>query len=106
MCFAITMTGMKKMEGNNPIKIIHIDPGFKINYFIKSPGSFIQSILSLREAINLLKTQKIDLIISEPHNKAILSPEDSAGLFSPLKTENSKPNLELKDRPSPRPHKA
>lgn len=57
---------------NTPIKILHIDPDFKITYFIKHPGSMIRSLVPLQQAIRLLKTQKFDLILSEPHNKAIL----------------------------------
>jgi hypothetical protein len=63
----------KKMK--RLIKIMHIDPEYKITYFIKRPGSFIRSQLSLEKAINLLKTEKIDLILSEPDNKAILTPQ-------------------------------
>jgi hypothetical protein len=60
---------------NTPIKILHIDPDFRITYFIKNPGSIIRSHVPLKEAIELLKTQQFDLILSEPHNKAILSPQ-------------------------------
>jgi hypothetical protein len=54
-----------------PIKIMHIDPDFKITYFIKHPGSMIRSLVPLNQAIQLLKTQKFDLILSEPHSMAI-----------------------------------
>ena len=57
---------------NTSIKILHIDPDFRITYFIKHPGSLIRSLVPLKQAIQLLKTQKFDLILSEPHNKAIL----------------------------------
>ena len=56
------------------IKILHIDPDFKITYFIKHPGSVIRSLVPLKQAIKLLKTQKFDLILSEPHGKAIWRP--------------------------------
>ena len=55
------------------IKILHIDPDFRITYFIKHPGSMIRSLVPLNQAIQLLKTQTFDLILSEPHNKAILN---------------------------------
>ncbi|MGC1404365.1 MAG: hypothetical protein WA974_15715 [Thermodesulfobacteriota bacterium] len=55
-----------------PIKILHIDPDFKVTYFIKNPGSIIRSPVPLKQAIQLLKTEQFDLILLEPHNKAIL----------------------------------
>lgn len=67
----------------NPIKILHIDPNYKVTYFIKHPCSFISSCVSLQEAINLLKTQQFDLIISEPHNKTILTPEKDMDVVIP-----------------------
>ncbi len=60
---------------NTPIKILHIDPDFRITYFIKHPGSVIRSLVPLNEAIQLIKTQEFNLILSEPHNKAIMKPE-------------------------------
>jgi hypothetical protein len=62
-------------EMEKPVKIMHINPDYKVTYFIKRPGSFIRSLVSLKEAIHLLKTEKIDLILSEPHNMAILKPQ-------------------------------
>ena len=56
-----------------PIKILHIDPDFKVTYFIYRPGSSIHSPVPLKKAINLLKTVDFDLILSEPHRKAILN---------------------------------
>lgn len=56
-----------------PIKILHVDPEFKVTYLIYLPGSSIQSTVPLRKAIDLLKTVDFDLILSEPHNKAILN---------------------------------
>ena len=60
---------------DKPIKILHIDPDYEITYFINRPGSLIRSPLPLKEAINLLKTEQFDLILSEPHNKAIWAPQ-------------------------------
>ena len=57
---------------NIPTKILHIDPDFKITYFFKHPGGLSHSLVSLNKAIQLLKTEEFDLILSEPHNKAIL----------------------------------
>jgi CheY-like chemotaxis protein len=63
---------------NTPIKILHIDPDFKVTYFIKNPGSIIRSHISLEQAIQLLITEKFDLILSEPHNKAIMKPQSNS----------------------------
>ncbi len=60
---------------NTPIKILHIDPDFKVTYFIKHPGSTIRSSVPLEQTIQLLKTEEFDLILSEPHNKAFLKPQ-------------------------------
>ncbi len=60
---------------DEPIKILHIGPEYKITYFINRPGSLIRSPIPLKEAIKFLKTEKFDLILSEPHNKAILNPQ-------------------------------
>jgi DNA-binding NarL/FixJ family response regulator len=58
-----------------PIKIFHINPDFKVTYFIKKPGSIIRSSISLEQAVQLIKNEEFDLILSEPHNKAILKPQ-------------------------------
>ena len=60
---------------NTPIKILHIDPDFRVIYFIKHPGSIIRSLVPLEQAIQLLKSEEFDLILSEPHNMAILNPQ-------------------------------
>jgi hypothetical protein len=61
---------------NKTIKIMHIDPDFRVTYFINQQGILISSHLSLEQAISLLKKEKFDLILSEPHQKAILEPQD------------------------------
>ena len=58
-----------------PIKIMHIDGNWKIVYVIIRAGSLIKSGVSLKVAVNLLKSEKFDLIVSEPHHKAILTPQ-------------------------------
>jgi CheY-like chemotaxis protein len=63
-----------------PIKILHIDSDFKITYFIKKSGSTIRSAISLEQAVKLLKEEEFDLILSEPHNKAILKPQTGSAL--------------------------
>ena len=57
---------------NTPIKVLHIDPDFRVTYFIKHPGIMIRSLVPLQEALQFMKTQEFDLILSEPHSKAIL----------------------------------
>ena len=55
----------------NPVKILHIDSDFKVTYFIFREGASIHSSVPLQQAIELLKTEEFDLILSQPHNKAI-----------------------------------
>ena len=59
---------------DKPLKILHIDPDYRITYLIYQAGASIQSQLTIQQAINLLKNDRFDLILSEPHNKAILDP--------------------------------
>lgn len=55
------------------IKIIHIDPDFRVTYFVNHDGVLISSKISQEQAISLLKNEDLDLILSEPHNKAIIN---------------------------------
>jgi hypothetical protein len=64
------------MMTTNPITILHIDPEFKVNYFIIRKGASIRSSLSLEQTVELLESQEIDLILSEPHSQVILKPLD------------------------------
>ena len=61
---------------DNPRKILHIDPDFNITYFIIQPGATIKSSISTQCAIQLLQKEKLDLILSEPDNRAILTPQN------------------------------
>ncbi len=54
------------------IKILHIDPDYQITYLIYRHNSSIRTSVPLKTAIELLKKEDFDLILSEPHNKAIL----------------------------------
>jgi len=56
------------------VKILHIDPDFKVTYFINRDGVLIHSPITQEQAIFLLKEGDLDLILSEPHQKAILNP--------------------------------
>jgi hypothetical protein len=60
---------------NKTIKILHIDPDFRVTYFIQHEGVLISSCITQEQAISLLKSDDLDLILSEPHNKAILNPK-------------------------------
>ena len=57
---------------NEPIEIMHIDPDYRITYFIISKGSFVRSSVPIEKAGILLDRQGLDLIISDPHNRTIL----------------------------------
>jgi hypothetical protein len=54
------------------IKILHINPDYQITYLIFRHRSTIRTSVPLETAIKLLKKEDFDLIVSEPHNKAIL----------------------------------
>ena len=60
-----------------PIKILHVDPDFKVTYLIYRTGSSIHSTVPVNEAIDLLKKVDFDLILDKPHNKAILKDQHS-----------------------------
>jgi len=60
-------------RGDGMVRILHIDEDYKITYLIFRLGASIKSTLSLEEAVSLLKTETFDLILSEPHDKAVLN---------------------------------
>jgi hypothetical protein len=60
---------------SKPIKILLIDPNYQVSYFILGNGRFIQSSVPQKTAIDMLKRETFDLIISEPHHRAVLSPQ-------------------------------
>jgi hypothetical protein len=63
---------------SKPIKILHIDPDFQITYFILGSRFSIRTSIPLQPAIELLKNEDFDLIVSEPHQKAILKKQPSS----------------------------
>jgi hypothetical protein len=65
---------------NQQIKILHIAPDFTVTYFICHSGSCSQFTVTIKEAVNLLKTEEFDLILSEPHNRAILNHQSPEGI--------------------------
>ncbi len=60
-----------------PIKIIHIDADYQVVYFLILEGTLIKSTVPLEVAIPMLKTEHFDLILFEPGNKALLTPQTS-----------------------------
>ena len=76
------------------IKILHIDSNWRVIYLLIRDGVIVKTLVSLETAILLLRNQDFDLIVSEPHNLAILDqqkkrdfkiPEDSSVWSSSLK---------------------
>jgi hypothetical protein len=54
------------------ITILYIDRDYEVFYWIIRDGAKIISKIALSQALELLKTTKIDLVLSEPQNLAIL----------------------------------
>jgi hypothetical protein len=65
----------RSQEMEKPIKILHIDPDWKVILFYIQNGVTIKSFVPLEPAISMLKNIKFDLILSEPQNIAILTPQ-------------------------------
>ena len=61
---------------NHPRKILYIESDFTITYFIMIPEMIIRSSLSIARAIELLNNEILDLVLSEPHQMVILTPQD------------------------------
>jgi hypothetical protein len=59
---------------NKLIKILHVDPSWKVIYILIRGGAQVKSAVSLETALLLLAKQKFDLILSEPQNIAIIHP--------------------------------
>lgn len=57
------------------IKILHIDLNWDVFYILIQTGTLIKSTIPLKTAIDLLKKVNFDLILSEPQNKAVLTPQ-------------------------------
>jgi hypothetical protein len=70
------------------IKILHIDPDFEITYFTYRQGSSTRTPVLLETAIELLKKEDFDLILSEPHNKAILKKENPGNGIKGAKSDD------------------
>ena len=57
------------------IKILHVDLNWDVVYILIQDGMLLKSTVPLNTAVDLLKTVKFDLILSEPQNKAVLTPQ-------------------------------
>jgi hypothetical protein len=57
-----------------PMKILHIDSDYRVVYIVIFDGVQIRSSLPLETAISMLENQLFDLILTEPHNMAVLTP--------------------------------
>lgn len=69
---------------NGPVKILHIGADYQINYFIFRSRLSIRTSVPLQTAIELLKTVDFDLILSEPHDKAILKEQQYSPKSRPI----------------------
>jgi hypothetical protein len=79
-----------KKPVNPSVKILHVDQEYQITYRIFGEGTKAKSKISIPQAIELVHTVPLDLILSEPQDPAILS--------SPLKVEAA-PDLEIVGTP-------
>jgi hypothetical protein len=71
-----------KLKGKimrTPVRIMHIDADYQVHCLLIQEGIFIQSKVSLEEALAFLKSAEFDLIVSEPHNKAIIDKSKEIG---------------------------
>ena len=61
----------KGIDMTPDIKILHIAPDYKILLMVIEKETSRVTPLSLREALEIVKTEKLDLILSEPQHMAI-----------------------------------
>ena len=55
------------------LRIMHIDSDYQVFLMVINEGTSTVSGLSLDEALECIKTQDLDLILSEPQNMAIFN---------------------------------
>jgi hypothetical protein len=77
------------------IKILHIDLNWKVVYVVIQDGTLIKSTVPLKTAIDLMKNVNFDLILSEPQNKAVLTPQTATDHIDYIKNSLSRPNTGL-----------
>jgi hypothetical protein len=64
------------------IKIMHINSHYEVIYVIINDGALIKSTVPLETAISMLKNDTFDLILAEPQNMAILTPQTTSDNFA------------------------
>ncbi len=90
------------------IKILHIDPEYRVTYFVKSPQLIMRTTVPLQSAVELLKKEDFDLIIFEPHHKAFLKEPLYSLKSGPVRPDEplniGADNVDLKITPPERVH--
>jgi hypothetical protein len=64
------------------IKVMHINNHYEIIYIIINDGTLIKSAVPLKTALSMLKNEKFDLILAEPQNMAIITPQTTSDNFA------------------------
>ncbi len=64
------------------VKIMHINSHYEVIYIIINDGTLIKSTVPLETAISMLKNNTFDLILAEPQNMAILTPQTARDDFA------------------------
>ena len=67
------------------IKILHVDMNWDVVYILIQDGVLLKSTVPLKTAVDLLKKVKFDLILSEPQNKAVLTPQTATNHIDYIK---------------------
>jgi hypothetical protein len=62
----------KEEQMKKIVKILHIDPNWKITYLVIKKGILMKSYLSLEATLSMVKKDLFDLILCEPQKMAIL----------------------------------
>lgn len=74
-------------------EILHIDKDWRITYILIRKGSIIKSSVTMEIAIRMLEKITFDLVLSEPQNMAILTPEnENTGLWQEMLKFNEEGN--------------
>ena len=63
-----------------PIIILYVDKQYQITYWIFHNGVKICSLVTIPQAIQLLKSLEFDLIVSDPQEIAIFKPLKTLGI--------------------------
>jgi hypothetical protein len=76
---------IRETSSKRLVKILHINREYKVFYCLIRDGAKIITEVSLAKAIEFLKTSEFDLVLFEPKNMAILTPQQGVEAlgFSP-----------------------